>query len=63
MALESRDHAEVLLTKAGRAYGIQTCRDDVQRALSDGDHGAAFAEWAAAHLTSDTLLTADELAL
>ncbi|PHH81693.1 hypothetical protein CDD82_181 [Ophiocordyceps australis] len=52
-----------LLLKAARACGLQARRDEIQRALDDAQHGAAFAEWATTHLGSDTLLTADELAL
>lgn len=59
----ARDRAETLLLKAARAYGIQLRRDDVQRAISDAEHGPALAEWATMHLVSDALLTADELAL
>ncbi|KPM35352.1 hypothetical protein AK830_g11226 [Neonectria ditissima] len=56
-------HAEALLLKAGRSYGVPVARDDVQRALADPDRGAAFVEWANLHLASDHLLTVDELAV
>ncbi|KAK7427177.1 hypothetical protein QQZ08_006290 [Neonectria magnoliae] len=56
-------HAEALLLKVGRSYGVHVARDDVQRALADPDRGAAFVEWANLHLASDHLLTADELAV
>ncbi|POR32467.1 Uncharacterized protein TPAR_07337 [Tolypocladium paradoxum] len=59
----ARDHAEALLLKAARTYGVQVRRDDVQRAIGDAEHGPALAQWATMHLVSDTLLTADELAL
>ncbi|KND86777.1 hypothetical protein TOPH_08583 [Tolypocladium ophioglossoides CBS 100239] len=59
----ARDRAEALLLKAARAYGVQVRRDDVQRAISDAEHGPALVEWATTHLVSDTLLTADELTL
>lgn len=60
---DARDRAEVLLLKATRAYGIQSRRDDVRKALSDGEHGAPFAKWVNTHLAYDNLLSADELAL
>ncbi|KAF4511480.1 hypothetical protein G6O67_003273 [Ophiocordyceps sinensis] len=58
-----RSHAETLLLKAARAYGLQVRREHVQSAMHDPVHGAAFAEWALNHLISDCLLSADELAL
>jgi hypothetical protein len=54
------DDAEALLLNAARAFGINVRRDQVQRAVTED---AAFAEWAVQHLTPDTLVTADELAL
>lgn len=56
-------HAEALLLKAGRSYGVHVVKDDVQRALADPDRSTAFVEWANLHLASDHLLTADELAV
>ncbi|KHN99694.1 uncharacterized protein MAM_02547 [Metarhizium album ARSEF 1941] len=61
MNTEQREQAESLLLKASRTYGIQTSKDDVQAAINHANHGPMFAEWALTHLTSDTLLTADEL--
>lgn len=58
---KAREHAEALLLGAGCAYGIKVDRDEVQHALDDADHGAAFAEWANAHLGPGNLLTADEM--
>lgn len=58
-----RSHAETLLLKAARAYGLQVRREHVQSAMHDPVHGAAFAEWALNHLILDCLLSADELAL
>ncbi|CAM1505097.1 Fc.00g107340.m01.CDS01 [Cosmosporella sp. VM-42] len=63
MDLAPRDHAEALLIKVGRSYGVHVGRDEVRRALADVERGPAFAEWANMHLGSDHLLTADELAL
>ncbi|KAI9166488.1 hypothetical protein HJFPF1_02590 [Paramyrothecium foliicola] len=63
MDLTTRERAEALLLKAARTYGVPARRDDVQRAVSDAQHGTAFAEWAITHLTPDTLVTPDELAL
>ncbi|PHH64684.1 hypothetical protein CDD81_4125 [Ophiocordyceps australis] len=51
-----------LVLKAARACGLEARRDEIQRALDDAQHGAAFAEWATTHLGPDTLLTPDELA-
>jgi len=45
------------------AYGIPIDPRDVEAALGDAQHGPAFAEWAKTRLTSDTLLTAEELAV
>jgi len=59
MDLSPKHHAEALLLKAARAYGIPASKEDVQRALSD----ASFVDWANLHLASDHLLTGDELAL
>ncbi|GJN69150.1 hypothetical protein PLICBS_003197 [Purpureocillium lilacinum] len=59
----SRLSAEALLLEAGRASGLKLPRDDLRRALADTEHGHALAEWAVTHLGSDTLLSADELAL
>lgn len=59
----TRDRAEALLLQAARTHGLQVGRDEAQRAMDDADRGPAFAEWAATHLVSDSLLTADELAL
>jgi hypothetical protein len=63
MDLSPGDHAEALLLKAARVYGVNVARDDVQRALADPDRGTAFVQWTNMHLSSDSLLTADELAL
>ncbi|EFY97466.1 hypothetical protein X797_007191 [Metarhizium robertsii] len=61
MNTEQGKRAESLLLKSSRTYGIQTRKDDVQAAINHPHHGPLFAEWALTHLTSDTLLTADEL--
>ncbi|KAH0490730.1 hypothetical protein TgHK011_002186 [Trichoderma gracile] len=63
MDLETRVHAEALLLKAARAYGVQVRRDEVQQHLRHDHYGAALAEWATLHLTADNLLTPDELAI
>ncbi|KAM0252359.1 hypothetical protein ACHAQJ_007741 [Trichoderma viride] len=63
MDLETRVHAEALLLKAARTYGIQARRDEVQQHLRHDHYGAALAEWASLHLTTDNLLTPDELAI
>ncbi|KAL7935104.1 hypothetical protein V8C35DRAFT_300723 [Trichoderma chlorosporum] len=63
MDLETRVHAEALLLKAARTYGVQVRRDEVQQHLRHDHHGAALAEWASLHLTTDNLLTPDELAI
>ncbi|KAH6606929.1 hypothetical protein Trco_006082 [Trichoderma cornu-damae] len=63
MDLETRVHAEALLLKAARAYGVQVRRDEVQQHLRHDHYGAALAEWASLHLTTDNLLTPDELAI
>ncbi|KEY72483.1 hypothetical protein S7711_05158 [Stachybotrys chartarum IBT 7711] len=55
----TKKNAEALLLKAARAHGIQLRRDQAQQVAAD----TAFAEWAVQHLTPDTLVTADELAL
>lgn len=59
----TRDHAETLLLKAARAYGVQVRREEVQTAIYDPEHGTTFAEWANKHLIADCLLSRDELAL
>lgn len=63
MDLGPSGHAEALLVKAARTYGVHAAKDDVRRALADPDRGTALVEWANMHLASDHLLTADELAL
>lgn len=63
MDLSPGEHAETLLLRASRVYGVNVAKDDVQRALADPDRGTAFVEWANMHLSSDSLLTVDELAL
>ncbi|UKZ77050.1 hypothetical protein TrVFT333_004767 [Trichoderma virens FT-333] len=63
MDLETRVHAEALLLKAARTYGVQVRRDEVQQHLRHDHYGAALAEWASLHLTTDNLLTPDELAI
>ncbi|OTA02449.1 hypothetical protein A9Z42_0028290 [Trichoderma parareesei] len=63
MDLETRVHAEALLLKAARTYGVQVRRDEVQQHLRHDHYGAALAEWATLHLTADNLLTPDELAI
>ncbi|PTB66214.1 hypothetical protein BBK36DRAFT_1135335 [Trichoderma citrinoviride] len=63
MDLEARVHAEALLLKAARTYGVQVRRDEVQQHLRHDHYGAALAEWASLHLTTDNLLTPDELAI
>ncbi|KAL6884909.1 hypothetical protein HDV57DRAFT_491565 [Trichoderma longibrachiatum] len=63
MDLETRVHAEALLLKAARTYGVQVRRDEVQQHLRHDHYGAALAEWATLHLTTDNLLTPDELAI
>ncbi|KAL7791508.1 hypothetical protein V8C37DRAFT_381913 [Trichoderma ceciliae] len=63
MDLETRVHAEALLLKAARTYGVQARRDEVQQHLRHDHYGAALAEWASLHLTTDNLLTPDELAI
>lgn len=63
MDVTTRDQAANLLLKAARTHGIHMDRDEVQQLLQDSEHGVSLAEWATMHLTSDNLLTADELAL
>ncbi|KAK4079705.1 hypothetical protein H0G86_005828 [Trichoderma simmonsii] len=63
MDLETRVHAEALLLKAARTYGVQVRRDEVQQHLRHDHYGAALAEWASLHLTTDNLLSPDELAI
>lgn len=63
MDLETRVHAEALLLKAARTYGVQVRRDEVQQHLRHDHYGAALAEWASLHLTTDNLLSPDELAM
>lgn len=59
----TRQRAEELLLSAGQLHGITATKDEIRNALDDGEHGAAFAEWAIMHLGQDNLLTADEMAL
>jgi hypothetical protein len=59
----TRQRAEELLLSAGQLHGITATKEEIQTALDDGEHGAAFAEWAIMHLGQDKLLTADEMAL
>jgi hypothetical protein len=63
MDLETRVQAEALLLKAARTHGVQVRRDEVQQHLRHDHHGAALAEWASLHLTTDNLLSPDELAM
>ncbi|PTB46069.1 hypothetical protein M441DRAFT_63374 [Trichoderma asperellum CBS 433.97] len=63
MDLETRVQAEALLLKAARTYGVQVRRDEVQQHLRHDHYGAALAEWASLHLTTDNLLSPDELAI
>ncbi|KAL7920973.1 hypothetical protein ACQKWADRAFT_297225 [Trichoderma austrokoningii] len=63
MDLETRVQAEALLLKAARAHGVQVRRDEVQQHLRHDHSGAALAEWASLHLTTDNLLSPDELAI
>lgn len=63
MDLETRVQAEALLLKAARTHGVQVRRDEVQQHLRDDHYGAALAEWASLHLTTDNLLSPDELAM
>lgn len=63
MDLETRVQAEALLLKAARTYGVQVRRDEVQQHLRHDHYGAALAEWASLHLTTDNLLSPDELAM
>lgn len=57
------------MTQAGNLAGILRARavavDDAQldAALRDAASGPELVEWAAAHLSDDTLLTLDELEL
>ncbi|VUC21980.1 unnamed protein product [Clonostachys rosea] len=55
------ERAESLILSAGRQYGINSERDAIRQALSDPDHGPAFAQWAITHLGPDNLLTPDEM--
>lgn len=63
MDLETRVQAEALLLKAARTHGVQVRRDEVQQHLRDDHYGAALAELASLHLTTDNLLSPDELAM
>ncbi|EHK41561.1 hypothetical protein TRIATDRAFT_134980 [Trichoderma atroviride IMI 206040] len=63
MDLETRVQAEALLLKAARTHGVQVRRDEVQQHLRHDHHGTALAEWASLHLTTDNLLSPDELAI
>lgn len=63
MAKSMTENAEALLLDASRAYGVPCRREDVQRALSDVEHGPSFAKWAVDHLAPDFLLTKSELEL
>ncbi|PON29957.1 hypothetical protein TGAM01_v201323 [Trichoderma gamsii] len=63
MDLETRVQAEALLLKAARTHGVQVRRDEVQQHLRHDHYGAALAEWASLHLTTDNLLSPDELAI
>ncbi len=44
-----------------RAYGVQLDARDLKALLADEQRGAEAAEWIAANLGPDTLLTRDEL--
>jgi hypothetical protein len=49
--------------RAVQTYGIPVDLEDLEAALADPDHGAAFAAWATTCLTSDNLLSTEELSL
>jgi hypothetical protein len=65
METATRDQAERLLLRAGRMHGglMKMKPEEVRRTLDDGEHGPSFAEWAAAHLSPENLLSAGELDL
>ena len=51
------------IKRVARTYGIQVDPEALETALADSDHGPAFAAWAKTCLTSDNLLSTEELSL
>jgi len=58
---ESVTVAAEQLREALWGRGIRLDPSELEAALADGEHGPDFEEWARTRLTSDTLLTAEEL--
>jgi hypothetical protein len=62
-AVESKSHAEALLLKADKTYGIHAGASAVKSALEHVEGDSVFHDWALRHLEADNLLTPDELAM
>ncbi|KGQ08026.1 hypothetical protein BBAD15_g6624 [Beauveria bassiana D1-5] len=61
--MDDRFEAESLLVEVAASHNLSVGPDEIRAALYDDPHGADLARWAASNLTSDNLLTVDELSL